>query len=84
MNIRAIAAFAAASVAVVAPVAAQAGTKAAALPAKVSYGSRSTASVAAKQNAAELVWVVVGLTAAGAAVWGLVEVLDDGKTDGAN
>jgi hypothetical protein len=84
MKIRALAAIAAASVTVLAPLAAQAGTKASAVSGPVSYGARSTASVKASKNATEFAWVIIGLTAAGAAIWGLVEVLDDGKTDGAN
>lgn len=62
---------------VIAPVAAQAGTKAStAIAAPADFGSRSSAAVAKQNKASPALWLV-GLLAVGAAGFGLYKLIDD-------
>lgn len=84
MKTRALMAAMAASSMVLAPVAAQAGTKAASMTAPISYGNRATPNVDAKKKASgtSLLLLALGLGAAGvgvAAAAGAFE--DDGEED---
>lgn len=83
MKIRAFAAAVTAASFVVVPVAAQAGTSAASMSAPVSYGARSTAPVAKKNNASDDFFLIaLGLGAAGAGIYFATKKNND-RTPGA-
>lgn len=88
MKFRALAITFAASAMVLAPVAAEAGTKAASVSAPVTYGARSTAKVDSKKKADGAAYILGSLALAAGTVGILIatDVIgddDDGRSPGA-